>query len=170
MLIPPNYTPVQFVIPDDRICSSVYHRWENIYLTNQDTYSYISYVSLARTYNLIYALVRTDKLKILKYLYTVIPTSSAGNIEFYKLNKYNELILKEENNIQEIVVFDGTQFWYKDGYLHRDSDLPALIYSNGRKEWYQNGIKHRDNNLPAIIRTDGSQEWYRNGLRYPRPS
>ena len=187
MLIPPNYTHIQITVPDDRKCLSIYYRWENIYLTNQDTYSYISHLSLARKYNLIYTLIKTDKLKEIKYPYTTVPLISAENIEFYKLNKKLYLITKEENNIQEIITFDGTeewhkdsrchrdnnlpaiirpdgsQFWYKNGLRHRDNDLPALIYSNGRKEWYQNDKLHRDNDLPAVIEAYGTQSWYKNG-------
>jgi len=168
MLIPPDYTPVQFIIPDDKECSSIYNIWKNIYSTNIDTYSYsyISHVSLARKYNLIYTLIKTDKLKFLKYPYTTVPASSAENIDFYKLNKYHHLVLKEENDIQEMTDIHGTQVWYKNGEYHRDNDLPAVIYHDGRKEWFKNGSRHRDNDLPALIHADGSQKWYKNGLRH----
>jgi len=164
MIIPPNYTPVQITVPDDKNCHTIYYMWNNIYRTNRDTYSYISHLSLARTYNLIYSLIKTDKLKILKYLYTTIPLISAENIEFYKLNNTYELITKEENNIKEIITFEGKQIWFKDGEYHRDNDLPALIHHNGKQEWFKNGSRHRDNDLPAIIYDDGTQSWYQNGL------
>jgi len=170
MLIPPDYTPVQFIVPDDEDCSSIYYRWKNIYLTNKDDYSYISHISLARKYNLIYTLIKTDKLNKIKYPYTVIPTSSAENIEFYKLDNFSELILKEENHIKEIITFEGAQYWFKYGKRHRDNDLPAIIYDNGTQEWYKNGKLHRDNDLPAVIETDGSKLWYKNGKKYANPS
>jgi hypothetical protein len=30
---------------------------------------------------------------------------------------------------------DGTQFWYKDGNIHRE-DGPAVIYPDGDKRWW----------------------------------
>jgi len=166
MLIPPDYTPVQFIIPDDKECSSVHYRWNNIYYTNRDTYSYVSYVSLARKYNLIYAIIKTDNLNLLNYLCTKVPISSAENIDFYKLNKNICLVLKEENNMLEIINASGSQVWLKNGQLHRDNDLPAIIHADGTQKWFKNGKAHRDNDLPAIIETDGRQEWYRNGVKY----
>jgi len=163
MIIPPNYTPIQIIVPDDNQCLTILDIWRTIYFTNQDTYSYISHVSLAKKYNLIYALVKTDKLKEIKFPYTTVPLISAENIEFYKLDKHNELILKEENNIQEIIKVDETQSWYKDGKLHRDNDLPAMITTNGAQFWYKDGQSHRDNDLPAVVHKDGTQFWYRNG-------
>ena len=163
MLIPPDYTPVQITVPDDNQCNTIYNMWHNIYRTNQDTYSYISYISLAVKYNLIYALIKTDNLKLLRYPYTVVPLISSGNINYYKLNNTYQLVLKEENNIQEIVTFDGSKFWFKDGNLNRDNGLPAAIYTDGTQAWYQNGEYHRNNDLPAIIYADGTQLWYQNG-------
>jgi len=163
MIIPPNYTPIQIIVPDDNQCLTILDIWRTIYFTNQDIYSYVSHVSLAKKYNLIYALVKTDKLKEIKYPYTTVPLISAENIEFYKLDKHNELILKEENNIQEIIKVDETQSWYKDGKLHRDNDLPAMITTNGAQFWYKDGQSHRDNDLPAVVHKDGTQFWYRNG-------
>jgi len=170
VLIPPDYTPVQITVPDNKECVSIYNIWSNIYYTNIDSYSYsysyISHVSLARKYNLIYTLIKTDKLKFLKYPYTTVPTSSAENIDFYKLNNNIYLLLKEENDIQEMTDIQGKQIWFKDGEYHRDNDLPALIYHDGRKEWFKNGSRHRDNDLPALILSDGTQVWYKNGLRH----
>jgi len=166
MIIPPDYTPIQIIAPDDGKCGAILHIWQSIYYTNRDTYSYISHVSLAREYNLIYAIIRTDKLTYIKYPYTTVPLISAENIEFYKLNKYYHLILKEENHIQEIIAFDGTQIWYKNGELHRDNDLPAIIFNNGKRYWYKNGRLHRDNDLPAVILHNGTQEWYKDGERH----
>ena len=166
MIIPPNYTPVQITVIDDKECESILDIWKDIYFINKDEYSYISHLSLARTYNLIYSIIKTDNLNLLNHPYTIVPTSSAENIEFYKLNEYNELILKEENDIQETINYAGTQIWYKDGEYHRDNDLPALIHHNGKQEWFKNGSRHRDNDLPAIIYHDRRQEWYQHGLRH----
>ena len=163
MLIPPYYTPIQIIVPDDNQCISVYHRWRNIYLTNQDTYSYISHLSLARKYNLIYTLIKTKNLKLLNYPYTEVPLISAENINFYKLNNNIHLLLKEENDIQEVINTDGTQIWLKSGERHRDNDLPALIKTNGTQLWYKNGKFHRDNDFPAAIYPDGTQAWHQNG-------
>jgi len=141
MLIPPKYTPVQITVPDDEKCSTILHIWQNVYSINQDSYSYVSHVSLVRTYNLIYTLIKTDKLKLLKYPYTVIPISSAENIEFYKLNYFSELTLKKENDILETINYAGSQFWYKNGKLHRDNNLAAIILPDGSQSWYQNGVR-----------------------------
>jgi len=163
MIIPTDYTPIQFIVPDDKDCYSILRRWNSIYYINQGEHSDISHLSLARTYNLIYALVKTDNLNLLNYPYTEVPTSSAENINFYKLNENKELILKEENDIKEIVTFDGTQIWFKSGEYHRDNDLPAMIEVDGTKAWYKDGLIHRNNDLPAVIYPDGSQAWYKNG-------
>jgi len=162
MIIPTDYTPIQIAVPDDGDCESIDCIWDAIYSTNQDIYSYISHLSLAREYNLIYALIKTDNLKFLNSPYTVVPLISAENINFYKLEN-SHLVLKEENNIKEIVDFEGSQVWYKNGEFHRDNDLPAIIETDGTKYWYQNGKYHRDNDLPALIIPNGSQFWYKNG-------
>jgi len=142
MLIPPKYTPVQFTVPDDEKCSTILHIWSNIYYTNRDTYSYISHVSLAKKYNLIYALVKTDKLKEIKFPYTTVPFISAENIEFYKLDNVYDLVIKEENDIKVIINYAGTQIWYKDGKIHRYNDLPAVIYLDGSQVWYKDGVRY----------------------------
>ncbi len=56
---------------------------------------------------------------------------------------------------------DGTQFWYKDGNLHRE-DGPAIISWNEYQEWYKDGNLHREDG-PAYINSDGTQIWYING-------
>lgn len=58
----------------------------------------------------------------------------------------------------------GVQYWYQNGYLHRDNDLPAIIYPNGIQEWYQNGKRHRDGDQPALIFPSGNQEWWQNDI------
>jgi len=166
MLIPTDYTPVQITVPDDRQCESILDIWCEIYNYNQDEHSYISHIYLARTYNLIYTIIKIDNLKEIYYPYTEVPLISAENINFYKLNENKELILKEENDIQETINSHGIQSWYKDGNIHRDNDLPAIIHTNGSQEWYKDGYLHRDNDLPAVIFDDGRQEWYQHGLRH----
>jgi len=154
MIIPPNYTPVQITVTDDNDCITIYNIWSNIYFINKTSYSYISHLSLARKYNLIYALIKTDNLKEINYPYTTVPLISAENIEFYKLDRHIHLVLKEENDIKETINYTETQFWYKNGNFHRDNDLPAVIHTSGRKEWFKDGYLHRDNDLPAIIYDD----------------
>jgi len=161
MLIPPNYTPVQIAVPDNNQCLTILDIWQNIYRTNIDTYSYISHISLAVKYNLIYTLIKTKNLKEIKFPYTIVPLISAENIEFYKLNENICLILKEENDILETIDYAGAQFWYKHGILNRDNDLPAVIF-NGTQYWFKNGKRHRDNGLPSVIYISGTKAWYKN--------
>jgi len=196
MIIPPHYTPVQITVPNDRRCHTIQRIWDHIKYVNRiyvnklaKSFFLISHAYLARKYNLIYTVIKTDNLNFLKFPYTVIPTSSAENIDLYKLDD-NRLILKDNKNISGFVYYtgkeewykdglrhrdndlpaeinnEGSQSWYKDGIRHRDNDLPAIIYHNGKKEWYQNGKLHRDNDLPAVIKSNGSQEWYKDGLRH----
>jgi len=167
MIIPPGYTTVQITVPDDTDCESIDVRWYNIYRTNKDTYSYVSDVYLARKYNLIYALVKTDKLnKLRRFSYTTVSNSSAQNIEFFKLTDLNELIVKEEDNILETINSAENQLWYKNGRLHRDNDLPAENWKNGVQKWYKNGKQHRDNDMPAVISKDGNQYWFKNDKQH----
>ena len=63
-----------------------------------------------------------------------------------------------------IEFYDGTQLWYRHGFLHR-IDGPASVDSNGEKMWYLNGDLHRDDG-PAIVYPDGKEEWYQNGLHH----
>jgi hypothetical protein len=37
---------------------------------------------------------------------------------------------------------DGSQYWYKNGKLHRDGDKPAIDQNDGTREWYRNGEKY----------------------------
>lgn len=44
----------------------------------------------------------------------------------------------------------GTQFWLRQGKLHRDNDLPAIIWGNDvRREWYQDGVRRAHHNIGA---------------------
>jgi hypothetical protein len=52
----------------------------------------------------------------------------------------------------------GTQFWHRDGKVHREGDLPAIVSASGSTYWYYNGKRHR-NDKPAIISATSSQWW-----------
>lgn len=53
---------------------------------------------------------------------------------------------------------NGNEFWYKDGFIHRE-DGPAAIYYEGTKCWHREGWLHREDG-PAIIRASGTKEWF----------
>jgi hypothetical protein len=57
----------------------------------------------------------------------------------------------------------GSQFWYKDGKLHRE-DGPAVIFKNGGKQWYKYSKRHREDG-PAVIVYNGDKYWF----KYDRP-
>ena len=59
--------------------------------------------------------------------------------------------LSRANDKPTIIWGDGTLYWIKNGFLHRDGDKPARIWSDGMQEWYKNGCVHRDGNKPAKI-------------------
>jgi len=61
------------------------------------------------------------------------------------------------------VGLNGSEWWFKDGQLHRDGDLPAVVYPNGDQYWCQHGKPHRDGDQPAVVRADGNQKWYQHG-------
>lgn len=174
MIIPTNYTPVQIAIPDDRECETILSIWTAICYYNNTEYSYVTHVDLARKYNLIYTLIKTDVIDELKlYIksmyysnYTIISITSAENMNFYKLNKRHYISIEEENDAKGQITYEGNEYWFKHGLNHRDNDKPAKIHADGTKIWYQNGLCHRNNDLPAIIYSDGSQCWYQNGKRH----
>lgn len=64
---------------------------------------------------------------------------------------------------------DGTQYWYRDGNIHRDGDQPAVDGPYG-KVWYQNGLVHRDGDRPAVVRLDKNtgephaEMWFKHGV------
>ena len=71
------------------------------------------------------------------------------------------------DDLPAVIFADGSsQFWYKDGRLHRDGDLPAITRANGSQRWYKDGEKHRDGDLPAEIYASGTQVWYKDGKRH----
>jgi hypothetical protein len=49
--------------------------------------------------------------------------------------------------------------------IHRDYDLPAVIRFDGTKWWYHEGFLHREGGKPAVIHADGSAEYWLNGVR-----
>src|SRR3990167_9929300 len=51
----------------------------------------------------------------------------------------------------EYINEDETEYWYKNGVLHRENDKPAIIWFDGSKQWWKNGLRHRENNQPAGI-------------------
>ncbi len=72
--------------------------------------------------------------------------------------------MAENNEIKnDLVIYDGDQFWYQNGVVHRDNDLPAIIDKYGNKQWYQNGEHHRDHDKPAIEYANGDKKWFQNG-------
>jgi hypothetical protein len=45
-----------------------------------------------------------------------------------------------------------SQYWYRDGLLHRDNDLPAITLNHGMgMYWYRDGVLHRDNGKPVSV-------------------
>jgi len=54
----------------------------------------------------------------------------------------------------------GTEFWYKDGDLHRE-DGPAVITEDGEEYWFRNNLLHREDG-PALIPKEGSKAYYLN--------
>ena len=67
---------------------------------------------------------------------------------------------------QPAIIYNGSQGWYKNGELHRDGDQPAFVWSDGSQQWYQNGKLHRDGDQAAVIWADGNKEWWKNGQRH----
>lgn len=82
--------------------------------------------------------------------------------------------LHRENDLPAVVFANGTQHWFRNGKLHRDSKdqkgktLPAVI-AKGNKMWYSNGNLHRDDvngageQLPAVKWANGTKKWYIDG-------
>ena len=93
-------------------------------------------------------------------------------LETYKNDKFGSQYwykngkLHRDNDLPAEITSIGSQHWYKNGQIHRDNDLPAEILSSGTQMWYKNGYIHRDHNLPAIIKWNGTQMWYNNGEIY----
>lgn len=65
---------------------------------------------------------------------------------------------------------DGTQWWYREGKLHRVGG-PAVVYGLGIEEWWEYGRRHRLDG-PAVVYPDkpeilpqyrGVKQFWRNG-------
>ena len=69
--------------------------------------------------------------------------------------------LHREGDQPAIIQADGSQEWFKEGKLNRDGDKPAKIEANGTQHWYKEGNLHREGDQPAIIEANGNQEWYK---------
>ena len=61
----------------------------------------------------------------------------------------------------KIISLTGSEFWYKDGCLHR-IDGPAVTHSGGSMFWYKDGLLHREDG-PAVINSLGAQTWHKDG-------
>ena len=81
-----------------------------------------------------------------------------------------KIVVSEEQLAVLLLAYKGTQFWYKNGQLHRDNDLPAIIYPSGIQYWCQNGKFHRDGDLPAMIDSKGNRAWYKEGKLHRDPN
>lgn len=57
--------------------------------------------------------------------------------------------LHSENDAPAVIYADGTQWWYREGKIHRDGG-PAVRLANGVEEWWQDNQRHRDG-APAVI-------------------
>jgi hypothetical protein len=69
--------------------------------------------------------------------------------------------MNEENEQSAVTMKtlpNGTRFWCRNGYLHRE-DGPAIEQADGSRFWYRNGHLYREDG-PAIERSDGSREWW----------
>ena len=56
----------------------------------------------------------------------------------------------------------GAQKYYKNGEVHRDGDKPAFVYAMG-ESYYVNGKLHRDGDTPAVVAKNGDMKYYKNG-------
>jgi hypothetical protein len=72
----------------------------------------------------------------------------------------NEECESIDGTIKVNIFPSGSQFWYKNGQLHRE-DGPAVERSDGSKNWYLNGQLHREDG-PAVESKD-LHEWYQYG-------
>ena len=63
-----------------------------------------------------------------------------------------------------VILSDGSEMWYKNGFTHRE-DGPAAIFTNGSKFWYRHGKLHREDG-PAAIYSAELKEWFLNHKHY----
>lgn len=71
---------------------------------------------------------------------------SRGTIRYYKVS----------DNIND--QYDITRGFHRMGG-------PAIIYPNGTQEWYVNGILHRESGPAIVDKVFGRHEWYWQGER-----
>ena len=70
----------------------------------------------------------------------------------------------------------SSEYWHKDGKLHREGDKPAFIWYHEdgsilQERWFKDNQRHREGDKPAFIwyREDGSIEeehWFKDGIEY----
>lgn len=134
------------------------------------------------------------------FMYRYDPKFSQLAQTCYGIRKYIELFTEVEivphltiyrlfgkvnraDDLPTVVTDEGSTYWHRDGYLHRDNDKPAVIArpsakrwdllyvretrnityvvcnSLGKRMWYCNGFVHRSNN-PALIYENNNAVWY----------
>jgi hypothetical protein len=62
---------------------------------------------------------------------------------------------------------NGSEWWYKDGVLHRDGGPAVTQYHKGTRGvfWYKDGKYHREGGPAVILQNGKIQEWYLDGVR-----
>lgn len=60
---------------------------------------------------------------------------------------------------------EGHEFHQQDGLLHSHADRPAVVYADGTQWWYREGQVHRDNG-PAVVHANGVEEWWQENKRH----
>ena len=79
---------------------------------------------------------------------------------------YKEGELHREKDQPALIHARGVQIWLREGKFHREGDQPARINSNGTQEWWKEGKIHRDRDQPAIINANGYRAWWKEGKRH----
>lgn len=89
-------------------------------------------------------------------------------------SKENKKPAKEEINMSSEfteynvrVYKDYTEWYNKEGYLHREGDLPAKEWKDGAKSWWKKGLRHREDGH-AIEYADGNKEYWLNNQYYSK--
>jgi hypothetical protein len=82
-----------------------------------------------------------------------------------KCAMYYEEIIYNKNH-SHIIEEDGTEKYFKNGKLHRETE-PAITYPNGRREWYTDGELDKER-YPAVITENGTYKWYSFGKLHNR--
>jgi ribosomal protein L25 (general stress protein Ctc) len=89
--------------------------------------------------------IEMNTIKLMRRSYIMYVMKYANFEEFeqsdeYKLGKPVQVKFADGTGYERDEY--GTQFWYKDGKLHRDGNLPATIYARGTQFWYKNGVNY----------------------------